>query len=287
MSNLPIGTIQAAKVLRKIETGYVLQIETEEVLLHRKETNHELEVGDEGEVFLYHDKNNQIVATTTLPNIRMDTYDWAKVVEAVPRLGVFVDIGIAKDILVSIDDLPLFEAVWPQVGDRLYVTLGTDQENRLIALPATEGIIESERSQVPENMLNKTISGHVYFTKKEGAAIISDEGYRGFIHHTEREIEPRLGELITGRVIDEKEDGTVNISLHPFKKDRIDSDAEAILALLEKRDGKIPFTDKSDPKEIQNTFNCSKSAFKRALGRLMRKNIVKQQDGNTYLIKKD
>src|SRR5690625_1028757 len=145
MFHLPIGTIQTATVLRKIETGYVLQKETDEVLLHHNEAEHELEVDDNVEVFLYNDKSNQIVATTVLPTILMDTYDWAEVIEVIPNLGVFVHIGIAKDILVSIDDLPLFEDVWPQIGDKLYVTLGKDQEERLLALPATEGVFDRIR----------------------------------------------------------------------------------------------------------------------------------------------
>lgn len=283
---LPIGTIQKAIVLRKIETGYVLKIETDEVLLHNNETAQKLEVGDELEVFLYQDKNNQVVATTVLPEILMDTYGFAEVVGVLPKIGVFVDIGIAKDILTSVDDLPLYQKVWPKIGDRLYVRLGKDQEGRLLAIPATEGVIEIERSEAPQDILNKPFTARVYYTSREGAAIVSEEGYRGFIHHSERDEEPRLGELLTGRVIDVKDDGTVNVSLKPLKEERIDDDAEAILALLKQQDGVIPFSDKSDPEEIRTTFHCSKSAFKRALGRLMKERKVEQRDGKTYLLNK-
>lgn len=284
MMYLPIGTIQTATVLRKIDTGYVLNKETDEVLLHHNETEKELEVGEEVKIFLYQDKNNQIVATTALPTIVMDAFDWAKVVEVIPHLGVFVDIGIAKDILISVDDLPLFQDVWPAVDDLLYVTLGKDQEERLLALPATEGVIEYERSTAPDELLHKPLTARVYLTNREGTAVISEEGYRGFIHHTEREKEPRLGELVSGRVIDVKEDGTVNLSLLPLKQDRIPSDAEAILFHLENHGGVIPFSDKSDPEDIRGTFNISKSAFKRALGKLMKERKIKQEDGKTYLI---
>src|SRR5690625_6489242 len=85
MLHLPIGTIQSASVLRKIETGYVLIKETNEVLLHNNETENELENGQEVDVFLYQDKDNQVVATTKLPTIQMGVYDWAKVVEVIPE----------------------------------------------------------------------------------------------------------------------------------------------------------------------------------------------------------
>src|SRR5690625_2661684 len=51
MFHLPIGTIQTATVLREIETGYVLQKETDEVLLHHNETDGELEVDENIEIF--------------------------------------------------------------------------------------------------------------------------------------------------------------------------------------------------------------------------------------------
>lgn len=285
MMYLPIGTVQTATVLRKIETGYVLKKETDEVLLHHNETEVELAVDETVEVFLYNDKNNQIVATTQIPNVQMDTYGWTEVVNVVPKLGVFVNIGIAKDILISVDDLPIYTDVWPQIGDQLYVTLGKDQEERLLALPATEGVFFDMREIAPLELLNAEFSGRVYYTSREGAAIFSEDGYRGFIHHTERNHEPRLGEVVTGRVIEVKEDGTVNVSLLPLKQERMDDDAETILEYLGSHDGEMPLGDKSDPDVIRATFGFSKSAFKRALGRLMKARKIEQRDGKTYLLK--
>lgn len=284
MMYLPIGTVQTATVLRKIETGYVLKKETNEVLLHHNETDTELEVEQEVDVFLYNDKNNQVVATTKIPHVQMDTYGWAEVVNVVPKLGAFVDISIAKDILVSVDDLPIYTDVWPQIGDQLYVTLGIDQEERLLALPATEGVFFDMREIAPLELLNADFSGRVYYTSREGAAVFSDAGYRGFIHHTEREDEPRLGEIINGRVIDVKEDGTVNVSLLPRKEERMDRDGQIILDHLNTNEGMIPFGNKSDPEAIRDTFGFSKSAFKRALGRLMKEGKVKPEDDKTYLV---
>ncbi|MFD1039780.1 S1 RNA-binding domain-containing protein [Virgibacillus byunsanensis] len=283
MSTHKVGTIQTLEVLRKMDTGYVLE---NDVLLHHNETDTELESGQSVDVFLYQDKKGQLVATTQLPTIQMDTYGWAEVVEVIPGLGAFVNIGIIKEILVSTDELPLFEDVWPEVGDKLYVTLGKDQKGRLLALPATEGVFERELESAPDDLLNQPISGRVYRTSREGSAITTEEGYRGFIHHTERKVEPRLGELVNGRVIEVKHDGTLNVSLRPLKQHSMGEDADAILAKLEENDGFIPFTDKSDPEDIRGTFNISKAAFKRALGKLMKERKIEQRDGKTHLLDK-
>src|SRR5690625_4677428 len=114
--------------------------------------------------------------------------------------------------------------------------------------------------------------------------MITDNTERGFIHHTEREVEPRLGEYVTGRVIEVKEDGTLNVSLLPLKHERMADDATKILSYLEESAGEMTFTDRSDPEEIRATFHMSKSAFKRALGRLMKEKKIEQRDGKTFLL---
>lgn len=283
--HLPLGTIQTMTVLRKIETGYVLVNDGVEALLHHNETSISLDENEEVNVFLYNDKKGNLTATTLLPSITISDYDWAEVVEVVPKLGAFVHIGIAKEMLVSNDHLPKFRSIWPKQGDKLYVKLGLDYRDRLIAIPANGSVIAELYKQAPGDLLNKTISGRVYFSSREGTEIVTDEGYRGFIHHTERKNEPRLGELVTGRVIDVKEDGTFNMSLRPVKKESIPLDAEDILQHLEGNGGIIPFSDKSDPEDIRETFNMSKAAFKRALGKLMKEGKIEQRNGKTYLIK--
>ena len=283
MSELRIGTIQTMKVLRKIDTGYVLEKDMSEALLHHNETENKLEENQEVDVFLYTDKKGQTIATTKLPSIHRDVYGWAEVAEVLKNLGAFVNIGTPKEILVSIDNLPVYENVWPAAGDKLYVTLGTDQKGRLLAIPASEGIVDIQCVGAPVEALNQTFSGRVYRTDKEGTVILTEENYRGFIHHTERKVEPRLGEWVTARVIEVKNDGSLNMSLRPLKQQGMLEDADTILQHLKENNGVIPFSDKSDPDDIQGIFNISKSAFKRALGKLMKEGKIEQHGGATHL----
>lgn len=287
MNSLLVGTIKLAIVIRKIDTGYVLDIEDHDVLLHFNDMNEDEELLDETEieVFLYHDKNEQVVATTMIPRIDRETFGWAEVINVVPQLGVFVDIGTTKEILVSVDDLPIYTEVWPMENDFLYVALGEDRRGRLLAIPATEYDIEPIFEPATDIELNSPISGTIYYTNREGAAFITENNVRGFIHNSEREEEPRLGQLIKGRVIEVKDDATVNASLLPLKEERIDPDSEVILAYLKLNDGTMPYNDKSDPEDIRDIFGMSKSAFKRALGKLMRERIINQDESTTFIVK--
>lgn len=286
MTTMQMGTIQLMTVLRKSEQGYILQKGKTEAFLSEQETTRKLLNGDKVDVFVYMDKQDQIVATMNLPQMVMGTYGWASVVKVVPNLGVFVHIGSSIEVLVSVDDLPIVEAVWPDVGDKLYVTLGQDKKGRLLAIPASEEQLRNEWEFADDVKLNDRVSGYVYLTSKEGSAMLTERGNRAFIHHTEREREPRLGEYVNGRVIDVKEDGTLNVSLLPFKHERIADDAEMILSYLKSQNGMMPFNDKSNPESIQKTFHMSKSAFKRALGRLMKQRQIIQEDGYTKLVDK-
>ncbi|WP_078596730.1 S1 RNA-binding domain-containing protein [Evansella clarkii] len=283
MKPLKAGTIQELKVARVIETGYVLTNGKTEVLMHLNETEGKLSEGEETEVFLYFDKKGQLTATMAVPSITLDSYGWAEVEEVVKGLGVFVNIGIQKGILVSKDDLPLKENVWPEEGDELFVTLRTDKKGRLLAKPVTENIVEEEYEKAPETLKNEEIGGRVYRSAKIGSFMITEEGYRGFIHHTERKEEPRLGSWVTGRVIEVKQDGTINVTLRPLKQEGMSEDAEDVLAYLRKNGGEMPYTDKSSPEAVREVFNISKASFKRALGKLMKEKKIDQKDGKTIL----
>ncbi|SFE22672.1 hypothetical protein SAMN05216238_11095 [Lentibacillus persicus] len=276
---MKLGAIQTMKIIRETKSGYMLQ---NDVFLPKEAADADFSEGQKAEVFLYNNRKGNVFATTNLPAVQVDVYDWVEVVEAVSGLGVFVDIGIETEVLVSQEDLPPIESVWPAKGDMLLVNLDTDKKGRLIAVPAGEHLIRKHWQIAPSDLLHQSIGGRVYHTSKEGSALISEDGYRGFIHHTERKHEPRLGEWVEGRVIDVKDDGTLNVSLRPLKQDSMHEDAKTILKYLEVNDGVMHFSDKSDPEDIRGTFNISKAAFKRALGKLMKDGHVKQEDGKTF-----
>lgn len=287
MGKLKAGDVITVKVNRKIDTGYVLTNGEEEILLHENEVENDLEVDQSIEVFLYHDKKEQLIASGKIPTVRFDVFDWGEVTEVKPRLGVFVDIGTSKDVLVSEDDLPLLPSVWPQIGDQLYVILSNDKKGRVLAKPVTEADFEGNWDSAPTTLFNEQISGRVFRSGREGAVIITDEGYRGFIHHTERKKEPRVGEWVEGRVIKVKEDGSLNISLLPRKQEAQHEDAEMLLAYMRENNGVMPFDNKTDPDVISSTFQISKAAFKRAIGKLLKDKQIEQKDGKTCLINED
>ncbi|MGX6442283.1 CvfB family protein [Neobacillus sp. K501] len=281
-----IGQTTTLTVARIADFGYFLTNGTEDVLLHINESDREYELDEEVEVFLFSDSQGRLSASTTIPEISIGRYAWVKVVDTNPRIGVFLDIGLKKDLLLGADDLPVHKTVWPAVGDLLYITLKVDRNNLLYAKLATDPIIQSISTEATRKDFNKNIQGHIYRTAKVGSWVFTIEGYKGFIHESQRTIEPRLGEKVEGRIIDIKEDGTINVSLLARKGEAQDLDAERIYEYLMSRNGAMPYNDKSMPEDIQERFQLSKGAFKRALGKLMKEGKVYQEGSWTY-VKKD
>jgi predicted RNA-binding protein (virulence factor B family) len=281
-----IGQVTTLSVARIATFGYFLTDGNEDVLLHKKETNKEYLEGEQVKVFLFVDSEGRTSASTTIPDVAVGRYAWVKVTDINREIGVFLNIGLTKDILLGIDDLPVHRSVWPKVGDLVYITLKLSNNYLLYAKLASDQIIHSISTDATREDFNKNVQGHIYRTAKVGSWIYTIEGFKGFIHESQRPVEPRLGEMVEGRIIDVKEDGTINVSLLARKEESQDLDAQRVYDYLLSRDGAMPYTDKSLPEEIQQRFHLSKGAFKRALGKLMKDGSVYQEDSWTY-VKKD
>lgn len=287
MAKLNPGTVEILEVVREVDFGHFLSNGSEDVLLHNHEKTTEIQIDEEVEVFLYQDKQGRLAATMKIPDIRVGKYAWCEVVESIEDLGVFVDIGISKDILIHKDDLPKMRSVWPNEGCKVYCTLKVDNNGGLLGKLATENIMEELFTEADGKDFNKNVTGIVYRTLFSGTFIITEEGYRGFIHESQREKEPRVGEKVQGRIIDVKVDGSVNVSLLKRGHEALDTDSEKIYQYLMERGGSMPYHDKSQPEDIEKRFNMSKGAFKRALGRLMKDNKIYQKEGWTYIYKNE
>lgn len=256
----------------------------DEVLMNESELEEGQEIGEEVEVFLYRNRQGGISATPMIPHILPSVYGWAKVLKISKREGAVVDIGTTREVYVLPADLPQVEELWPQQGDHIFMTLRTDRYGDLYGRLATEEKVNELIMPAPTSVFNEDLKARAYRLLPVGTFMISvPEMYRVFVHESEREEEPRLGEEKIVRVIGVKDDATLNGSLLPRKQERLTDDAESIMRYLVQSGGQMPFTDKSTPDEIQEMFGMSKAAFKRALGRMYKDRKIIQEDGWTKL----
>ena len=110
-----------------------------------------------------------------------------------------------------------------------------------------------------------------------------DNKYAGVILHNEYFTELNIGDKLTLNVINIYEDDKLGLSPRQGRKEELDILEKSIMNYLEGADGHMRFNDKSTPEELATVFNTSKKNFKRALGVLMKKGLVYQDENGTYL----
>lgn len=282
-----LGTTFTGLIIDENDTHYFVQKNGLTFRLAKTEGEHKL--GDTVDGFGYLNQKQALSMTTVIPQVRKDHFAFGEVTNVRRDLGVFVDVGLPdKDIVVSMDELPAMKELWPKKGDRLMVALRVDDKDRIWGTLADETLFRSMSRKGTEQMKNENKSGTVFRLKLAGTYLLTDDLYLGFVHPSERYQEPRLGEKINGRVIGVRPDGVLNMSLKPRSHEMINDDAAMILTLLERSEEKmLPYSDKSTPDEIKNTFGISKGQFKRALGHLMKEKLIRQENGKTFLVSKD
>lgn len=282
-----LGTMITAMVIDKNEKNLFVQKDGITFKVVDEDVN-KFEIGDMVEGFAYVNQQDDYVLMTNLPKIQVGSYGWGEVVEVHRDLGVFVDVGwIDKDLVVSLDDLPILKNVWPRKGDQLFLSVRVDDKERMWGqLVSYNDMLGSARPASGE-MHNDDVKGIVVNSLKVGSYVQLEGGYLGFIHPSEREREPRLGETIEARVIGVREDAVLYLSMLPRAHEVLDEDAAMLMEIMSRTEEKrIPYTDKSNPDDIREYFAISKGQFKRAVGRLMKEGLAKQDKEGTYLTEK-
>jgi hypothetical protein len=281
---LKSGYLAELDVLEKDGSRWVLDAQGEEIMMNASDAEETIAEGDRVKVFLYANRRGELTATMKMPFMTAETFGWARVIRVDDQEGVFVDIGSSFEVLVNRNDLPRLRALWPAVDDALYMTLRTDLGGNIFGRLATEERVLEQLMEAPTSLLNQNLKARAYRLLPVGSFMLSiPENYRIFIHNTEQEGEPRLGQEVDIRIIGVRDDGTLNGSMLPRKEERLGDDAETVLRHLNDAGGRMQFTDKSSPDEIKDKFRMSKASFKRALGRLMKEGRIEQSDGWTML----
>ncbi len=282
MAKLQTGDKNLFQVGKKTEEGYILIHDEGNVLLPKNECHKTLNVGDFIEAFLYIDHSKGFVATTKTPYIDMHTPDFVEVVEKKEGLGVFVDVGLSKDMLVSKDDLPFMKKHWPNKGDTLLCYLKT-AKRQMVARPVSRFKVKEFVKPSEPLVEGQPVKLIIFRVDDEGLVTFTKSGHEVFVYYKHTRDEHRVGEVIDATITVKRDDSHYNATVIAQKETMLEKDAQRLLDYIKENEGSIPFTDKSAPEAIFETFNMSKAAFKRALGRLYKEEYVTLSKTSTDL----
>lgn len=252
---------------------------SDDILLHHSQQTRPVEVGEKVKVFLYHDPHHRLTASMRLPQIPVGGIGYAPVM-LTTRFGAFIDVGTERGIFLPFSQMEerveTGQSIWVKMyvdkTGRLAVTMKVNEDIRKIALPA-EGV-----------KVGDMVTGTVYNKTGDGIFLITRKRWIAFLHRDEIVKPIHMGDEITGRVTFLRKDGHLNISLRPQKEKSMEGDMQLLLDYMNRHNGSIPFTDQSDPALIRASLGISKSAFKRAVGHLLKLKKISMKEGKITLI---
>lgn len=277
---IKIGDFNTLEVKRKSEFGYFLDGQTQDskddILLHNRFIgNNKIEIGEEVTVFIYKDSEGRATATMNSPFAKVGDVALLKVIENA-EIGTFIDMGLTKDIFV-----PFKEKTYDLVpGQKYLFYIYLDKSSRIAATTN----IDLHLSTDHEYKVGDSVNGVVYgFQTNNSAMVCVDSKYAGVILHNEYFSELHIGDELNLNVIKLYEDDKLGLTPRQGRKEELDVLESKIMSYIEGADGHMRFNDKSTPEEITTVFNSSKKNFKRALGVLMKKGLVTQDENGTHL----
>lgn len=277
---MEIGKKQKLMIVKKQDFGVYLAEEAdaqreERVLLPAAQVPQGAGIGDRIEVFLYRDSEDRPIATTREPLISLGEIALLQVRD-VTKIGAFLDWGLEKDLFLPYREQT--RRVRP--GEHVLAALYTDKSGRLCA---TMKLYPYLHTRAPYT-IGDEVNGRVYETSRNfGVFVAVEDRYSGLIPRREAQASYTPGEVLKLRVTDIREDGKLTVSARKKAWQQIGDDAERVLDILQDRGGILAFDDKASPEQIAEVFGLSKAAFKRAVGHLLKENLIVKKDGRLEL----
>lgn len=268
------GKINKLKVERKVSIGYYL---TKDILLPTGSVTSEIEVGSEIDVFIYRDSKDRLIATMKTPLAKTQELK-RLMVKSKSNIGAFVDIGLERDVLVPFREINY--TLEEKKEYLFYVYL--DRSDRLCATTKINKYLKE-----PDDLnLGEEYEAYVYDIHQNGNILCAiNDCYKGLVLNNEIFITVAQGDTIKVTIKKIYDDGIALLSMRKRGKFERMELQDVIIDYMKKNGGTMTYSDKSSPEDIKKVFNSSKNYFKNALGGLMKKGMIIQDENGCKLIK--
>ena len=278
---LKAGHTQKLTITRISEYGlYLADEEQAEVLLPNRYVSLTDRVGDEKEVFVYHDSEDRLVATTETPLLRAGEAGYLKVVDKTPH-GAFLDWGLfGKDLF-----LPNRNQQGGILTGHSYIVYlyEDDITGRCVATTKLKSFINNDTIDVrPRQEVRLLVASE----SPIGSRVIIDNRHWGMLYRNQLFRPVAVGDRLTGYVRRITEDNRIDVSLQQQGVAQVRDSADELRRLLRANGGTLPLGDRSDPADIAARTQMSKKVFKRALGMLLKSGEAETSDTETRLVRR-
>lgn len=262
-----VGEYNELKISRQVDFGVYLDDGKEGILLPKRYVPAGAKVGDILRVFIYHDSDDRIIATTQQPKGKVGDIVRLKAVSVTPQ-GAFLDNGLMKDVFV-----PRSKQLTQMIpnGEYLVRIYIDERTGRMTATEKIEPFLSNEQLTVKEmdvvhlTVLRRTEIGYV---------MIINHRHTGVLHFNEIFRDIRIGDSFEGFVKKIYTDNRIDVVAGKPGYKKVVDEVDKIMSLLQENNGYLPYNDKSDPDEIYSFFGMSKKTFKMTTGNLYKQRKI-------------
>lgn len=269
-----IGEYNTLTVCRVVDFGLYLDDGKEGILLPKRFMPKGIKIGDGLNVFLYHDSDGRIIATTQKPKGILDDIVLLRCVSTTPQ-GAFLDWGLMKDIFVP--RAKQISHMLPN-GDYLVKIYLDEQTGRIAATEKIDFFLSNEVLTVKEmEVVDLTVQRKTDL----GYVMIINNLHTGLLHFNEVFRNLDIGDRMKGFIKKiYPENNNIDLVIGKPGYGRVEDESEKILRLLKQNKGFLPYHDKSDAELIYSFFGMSKKTFKMTTGALYKqRKIIFTDDG--------
>ena len=278
MSTINVGQFNLMRVDRKVDFGFYMDDGAEGILLPKRFVPAGLQVGDTISVFVYHDSDNRLIATSQEPLAVVGDIAALKVVEVTSQ-GAFLDWGLMKDLFVPVSQ----QLSTMRLGGKYLVKLYIDaQTGRVAATEKIDKQISNDYLTVKEG---EKVKVQVYRESEIGYVVIVNQVHQGLVYKNEVFTHLHIGQFIDEAYVKKIREGNkLDIGLGKQGGEKLADDNQKIISLLKSHKGFLPYHDKSAPDDIYAFFGMSKKAFKMNVGILYKLKLITIVEDGIHLV---
>ncbi|MBK6362098.1 MAG: GntR family transcriptional regulator [Saprospiraceae bacterium] len=257
-----LGKTNHLKVVKKVDFGLYLDGDNlGEILLPKRYTNAEMNVGDVVKVFIYLDGEERYTATTDTPKAEVDQIAYLKV-KSIEKIGAFLDWGIMKDILVPFSEQKISMELNKYYPVFIYIDKITER------ITGTMKLEKFIHKTPPLYQNGEEVSGMIISSTDLAYKAVIQNLHFGLLYKNEVFKPLMPGQKLILYVKKVRDDGKIDLTLEAPGYQKIDSIGQNILDRLKKEGGFLAIHDKTDAEVIYRTFGISKKVFKTTIGNL-------------------
>lgn len=275
------GQIQTLKVSRISDFGlYLIDDEGAEVLLPNRFTRLDMKEGDEVEVFVYHDSEDRLVASTEQPLIKVGEVAALKVVDKSIH-GAFLEWGLSGKHLFLPNRNQQGSVI---AGQKTVVYMYVDDRTgRCVATNKIKPFIYNEDPLTVK--VGDEVDVLVAFETPIGFRVVINNRHWAMIYKNQLFRPIRMGDRTKGWVRKITEDMRIDVSLQQQGLAEVETQVVKLEQMLKEHGGVLGVNDRSEPQDVARLTGMSKKVFKRALGMLLKQGKVRQTEHGIEVIK--